>query len=962
MWSATYDAAGNRTSVTDPLQRKTSWTYTSNNLIATAVDARGNQPGANPALWTTTFSYDDAGCACNLVRRSRPLLNGAGTAAVATQITDFRYGERGNQAGDLTTVVDPLGKEWTTDYDAYGSPVVRTDPLNHVTKATFDRWGRKVTETPPRGNAGASPDAAFTTQFSYDPDNRLRTTTVANPPGAPLSTSATYDANRNLTSATDGNQNTTVFEYDAADQARFVRRADATSTETQYWGDGSLRAQLDAAGGTTRYFPDAVGRLAAVLDPLNRATAYGYDPAGNRTTTQDPGGNCAATPKVSCTTYGYDIADQLASISYSDATTPNVTAIAYAANGARTALTEVTKASPPVSSTSTWSWDSLDRLVSSTDANGATVGYTYDLRGAVDTITYPGGTRIVNRDYDDAGRWSAVTDWAGNTTTFGYDSDDNLTTRTAPAATGVVDTFGYDNPGRLQSVLVAKGANPLASFAYGRDGTGQVTSVTSTGVPADNRSFGYTKLNQLATDSAATDAYRYDRADNLSQHATGTVQAFDAANQLTASAGISVVGATGAANATASSLTVALPTGVAAGDQIVVVATLPGSNKASTPKGYTSVGSWASGTKAANAKVQIFRRTAVAGDTAVTVSFGQSYAKALNVVVYRGVHPTSPLDASAQAATANAATSVTAPSLTTTAMADRLVVAMGATSASSAGAWTAPASMTRRGAQQAAGSAVTAAIADTVVPAAGATGTQQASFAPAASLVGVVLALKPATTTSYAYDTRGNRTTGPGGTALGYDQANRLSSAGASTYAYDGTGLRMRKTVGGTTTTFAWDRSQGLPLLLSDGSMSYVYGPGGLPLEQVSSTGVVTYYHHDQLGSTRAMTNASGAVVATFTYDPYGRLAAKTGTATTPLGFAEYTDAETGFQYLRARYYDPATGQFLTRDPIEPLTRSAYGYVGGNPLNGTDPSGLVAPKVAAAGAGFAAGLLGSVFS
>jgi RHS repeat-associated protein len=54
----------------------------------------------------------------------------------------------------------------------------------------------------------------------------------------------------------------------------------------------------------------------------------------------------------------------------------------------------------------------------------------------------------------------------------------------------------------------------------------------------------------------------------------------------------------------------------------------------------------------------------------------------------------------------------------------------------------------------------------------------------------------------------------------------------------------------------------------------------------------------------------------------------------------EYTDAETGFTYLRARYYDPATGQFISRDPIEALTHEPYGYVGGNPLNATDPLGL----------------------
>ena len=53
-----------------------------------------------------------------------------------------------------------------------------------------------------------------------------------------------------------------------------------------------------------------------------------------------------------------------------------------------------------------------------------------------------------------------------------------------------------------------------------------------------------------------------------------------------------------------------------------------------------------------------------------------------------------------------------------------------------------------------------------------------------------------------------------------------------------------------------------------------------------------------------------------------------------------YTNAETGFVYLRARYYDPATGQFMSRDPLTATTRSPYGYVGGNPLNATDPLGL----------------------
>src|SRR5260221_1127947 len=58
---------------------------------------------------------------------------------------------------------------------------------------------------------------------------------------------------------------------------------------------------------------------------------------------------------------------------------------------------------------------------------------------------------------------------------------------------------------------------------------------------------------------------------------------------------------------------------------------------------------------------------------------------------------------------------------------------------------------------------------------------------------------------------------------------------------------------------------------------SYVYGPGDLPLEQITPTGTVYYYHHDQLGSTRAITNSAGAAKATYTYDPYGNVTACTG-------------------------------------------------------------------------------------
>ena len=111
--------------------------------------------------------------------------------------------------------------------------------------------------------------------------------------------------------------------------------------------------------------------------------------------------------------------------------------------------------------------------------------------------------------------------------------------------------------------------------------------------------------------------------------------------------------------------------------------------------------------------------------------------------------------------------------------------------------------------------------------------------------------------------------------------------------------------------------TEDLPLILSDATNSYIYGPGGLPVEQVSSGGTVTCLHHDQQGSTRLLTGSTGTVTGKCTYGAYGTSTCE-GTTTTPLGYdAQYTSSVHGLIYIRARTYDPATAQFLTVDPIK---------------------------------------------
>jgi RHS repeat-associated protein len=122
-------------------------------------------------------------------------------------------------------------------------------------------------------------------------------------------------------------------------------------------------------------------------------------------------------------------------------------------------------------------------------------------------------------------------------------------------------------------------------------------------------------------------------------------------------------------------------------------------------------------------------------------------------------------------------------------------------------------------------------------------------------------------------------------------------------------------------------------------------------LEQIAGS-TPYYYHADQLGSVRALTDGSGAVANTYTYDAYGNATASTGTTTNPVRYSgAYRDSESGLYYLRARYYDPASQQFLSRDPLLARTEQAYAYAGGSPLNYTDPSGfdLIDPESGGSG-------------
>jgi RHS repeat-associated protein len=178
-------------------------------------------------------------------------------------------------------------------------------------------------------------------------------------------------------------------------------------------------------------------------------------------------------------------------------------------------------------------------------------------------------------------------------------------------------------------------------------------------------------------------------------------------------------------------------------------------------------------------------------------------------------------------------------------------------------------------------------------------------------------------------------------------------SGTTTSYTYDGDDVRVQRTQGMTSTSFLWDRESGLPLLVDDGSFGYVY-THETPLDQIATGGTATSLLLDPLGSVRGVADGMGTLVGTRDYDVYGAVRTSMGTSSR-LGFTgEQGDSETGFVFLRARYHDPATGRFLSRDTVQPNAPGSqgyhvYAYAANNPTTWTDPSGHIALAMTAMG-------------
>ncbi len=532
----------------------------------------------------------------------------------------------------------------------------------------------------------------------------------------------------------------------------------------------------------------------------------------------------------------------------------------------------------PLTHTTAYTYDVANQRTGTRQADGSLLSTGYDPGGNVITQTDAAG-RVTAYAYDPLGRTTAMTDPLSRPTAYRYDLAGNRASLTD--ALGRVTTYGYDPLNRTSAITYSDGSTPNVTYTY-----------TPTGP------------RRSMTDGTGTTTYGYDALER----------------------------------------TVAVTNG--AGQAVAY---------AYNPVGDTTAITYPGGVAVARTFDPLDRVTALRDWLGHTSTFG--YDPAGNPISETLPNTTSVVWSY------NAADALTGITRTAPTTAPR-VYAYGRDGLGQVTSATDSAAPTARGYRYSAlnqlqgdtsGITYTASSAYDLQGITTTGTTSSLTYDPAHELTSLqtLSGTTPTRALTLASNGDGNRvavtnTVSGATTGYRYDQADRLigvtSGVTTSSYAYDGDGLRQGKTVKGAATAATWDVNGGLPTLLQEqvggGTTRSIAGPDGLPIEQVDASGNTLYSYRDQLGSTRELGDGGGRIVAASRYDAYGAPLAKTGTASTPFGYAgAYTDGETGLQYLQARYYDPSTSQFLTRDPLVSMTGQPYAYTGNNPLNATDPSG-----------------------
>jgi RHS repeat-associated protein len=509
--SYTYDALGRvktetlkrRKSPTDPtlIDITTSYDYDALDRVIKVTDNAGS---------FTRYVYTDAGL--SVVEQN--LRRADGTFEVRNVAS---YGR--DAADKVTSVTNAAGKTTTFVYDLAGNLLSAKDPLGHVTQYEYDSSGRKTAVVDAtgyrttmaydlRGNLTSVTNAnGETTRYEYDALGRLTDTIDARG----FRSRRGYDANGNLTCVTDANAEaglkpkntqgcTTEYRYDELNRLKTVVDAKDGTTVFSYDLLGNRLTVTDAESKVWKFAYDDLGRLISETDHSGKTTLYKPDEAGNVYEKTDRNDAVAR--------YTYDNLNRL---QYAD----------YVQEGFRETLGydiagNVNAAVSPYASYG-FTYDTLNRLKTKTDARGRSLSFTYDAAGNVRTKTTFQGTTTTYQ-YNAANRLVQLRNPEYLQVDYQYDQAGRLRGRVM--SSGARSLYNYDANGWLADMAHydAKGSQ-MAASTYSRDRVGNILTQVDTGGPLPGtRTYTYDALYRLETadlpGTANDELFSYDKVGN----------------------------------------------------------------------------------------------------------------------------------------------------------------------------------------------------------------------------------------------------------------------------------------------------------------------------------------------------------------------------------------------------------------------------------------------------------------
>ena len=448
-WQYTYEGtpgvAGTPglTTVTDPTNKVTRYTYSIGGRLATIIDPRG--------ATVKRVTYDDNG---RVIRQQfadggieRYVYSLSGTLVTGVTITDALgrvTSKRFNASGYVLSSTDALGQTVSFERNITTNLPTGTSGTCNCTEATrqYDARGNVIAETNRQGTTVNIEYNASHNQVTKFTDSFGNTTTLV------------YDSRGNLTSMTNALNQTTTSVFNSFGQLTSVTDPLGHISRMEYDADGNMSASIDQTGHRLTLEYDAVGRRTAMVDALGRRTSITYDNLDRILTSTDAAG--------AVTRFEYD----------SNGNTTKVTdALGRVWRATYDLVNRPISATDPLGRTMKWVYNVGGEVVSSTSPQGRVMTFTYDPRGELLTATDPLGG-VLRYTYDTKGNLLSLKDKRGNTTSYTYDALFRPTGRRN--ALGQTNSVVYDAMGQVKESIDQLGRR--RTYTY--DVIGRKTSVT----------------------------------------------------------------------------------------------------------------------------------------------------------------------------------------------------------------------------------------------------------------------------------------------------------------------------------------------------------------------------------------------------------------------------------------------------------------------------------------------------